>query len=431
MSQKLLFLLRRLTRKTWWRCALFSLFALGAVGLSVVLGPYISDDLAVDLGADSLDSVLNILAASMLTVAIFSASTMVSAFSTVGVGATPRASQLLIEDATIQNSLATFIGAFLYSVIALIGVNAHIYGDGGRLVLFASTLGILVLVVLVLLRWIDYLTGLGRMGETIRRVEQATLAAMTQRLENPYLGAHAQPADTAQEHYRIHASRVGHVQHIAMDLINKEAQRIGAPLHLHVLPGAFVEPSVVMVSCAQLLDEDARQAVQNAITVGAGRTFDDDPRFGLVVLAEIASKALSPGINDPGTAQAVLVAGVRVLVHWSAVQQEQRQLALASPREPAPVQFPHVTAPALREAGLVEDLFAPIARYGATAVEVGVAVQEALGSVQRTGHRALGDAAQAMSTYALAHARHAQVMDTDLRTLHAAAHDFNSASREP
>lgn len=428
MPQKLTFLLRRLTRQTWWRCALFSLFALAAVGISVLLGPYIPDDVAVDLGADSLEGVLNILAASMLTVAIFSASTMVSAFASVGGSATPRASQLLIEDATIQNSLATFIGAFLYSVIALIGVNAHIYGDGGRLVLFVSTLGILVLVVVVLLRWIDYLTGLGRMGETIRRVEQATQLAMTQRLENPHLGAQAQPRDMATEPHRIHAKHVGHVQHVAMDVLQATAQRLGSRLHLHVLPGTFVEPSVVLVSCTQPLDDDARRAVQGAITVGAGRTFDHDPRFGLVVLAEIAARALSPGINDPGTAQAVMVAGVNTLVYWARVQQQQ-----TAQRQPtdAPVQYPQVTAPALREAGLVEDLFAPIARYGAGAVEVGVALQAALGSVQRSGHTVLGEAAQAMSAYALAHAKHTQVMDADLHTLQAAAHRLNSAAATP
>ncbi len=49
----------------------------------------------------------------MLTVSIFSASTMVAAFSAVANSATPRASQLLIEDSTVQNTLAVFIGAFL------------------------------------------------------------------------------------------------------------------------------------------------------------------------------------------------------------------------------------------------------------------------------------------------------------------------------
>ena len=81
MSEKLTYLLQRLMRKTWVRCMLFSLFAVLAVGLAMLLGPSIPKDVALKLGSDSIENLLNILAASMLTVAIFSASTMVSSFS--------------------------------------------------------------------------------------------------------------------------------------------------------------------------------------------------------------------------------------------------------------------------------------------------------------------------------------------------------------
>jgi len=83
MSEKLLYLLQRLLNKTWVRCALFSLVALLAVTLAKVLGPLIAEDIAFKLGSDSISSLLNILATSMLTVSVFSASTMVASFSAV------------------------------------------------------------------------------------------------------------------------------------------------------------------------------------------------------------------------------------------------------------------------------------------------------------------------------------------------------------
>ena len=39
MSEKLTFLLQKLMRKTWVRCALFSFVAVVAVALSMLLGP--------------------------------------------------------------------------------------------------------------------------------------------------------------------------------------------------------------------------------------------------------------------------------------------------------------------------------------------------------------------------------------------------------
>lgn len=412
MSDKLIYLLQRLTRKTWVRCMLFSLFAVLAVGLAMLLGPSIPQGVAVKLGSNSIESLLNILATSMLTVTIFSASTMVSAFSAVASSATPRASQLLIEDSTIQNTLATFIGAFLYSVIALIGLNAHLFDDGGRLVLFGFTIAILAVVVIVLLRWIDYLSVLGRMGETIRRIETATLKAMTQRQYKPYLGARPQPEGTAG-HHTVFAPETGFVQYVSMDLLQACAKGDDDTLHLHVLPGAFVEPSIAIVSSHQPIDEARRKAICNAVLIGNSRTFDHDPRFGLVVMGEIATRALSPGINDPGTALDVMATSVRVLVHW--VEQRQKN------SEPAEVQFDRVTVPALREAGMLEDVFMPLARYGASAVEVGVTLQLALASVRRLDHPAFNQATQQLSRYAIERAAHVGLFDADVQQLRDAA----------
>lgn len=413
MSEKLIYLLQRTLRKTWWRCALFSLFGVAAVVVSTLLGPRIPQDVALKLGSDSIDSLLNILASSMLTVAIFSASTMVSSFAAVASSATPRASQLLIEDSTIQNTLAAFIGAFLYSVIALVGLHAHIYGDGGRLVLFAFTLAILLVVVVVLLNWINYLSVLGRLGETIRRVESATIKAMDQRLNKPFLGGQKQLPGTRGAH-AVLAPDTGFVQHVSMDLLQRQAEVLGTALHLHVLPGAFVEPTQPVVSADLPISAEVRQAVANAILVGPARTFDHDPRFGLVVMGEIASRALSPAVNDPGTALEVLAAGVKVLGHWSRAQ------AARDVEGPVDVAHDQVTVPPLREQGMVEDIFAPIARYGAQAVEVGVALQLALGSLQRLRGN-LPEAARAMSSYALHRADDAGLPQTDTALLRRAS----------
>jgi hypothetical protein len=48
--------------------------------------------------------------------------------------------------------------------------------------------------------------------------------------------------------------------------------------------------------------EDEETRLSSAFLVGPDRSFKQDPRFGMIVLSEIASRALSPGVNDPGTA---------------------------------------------------------------------------------------------------------------------------------
>ncbi|MEZ5202287.1 MAG: DUF2254 family protein [Micropruina glycogenica] len=58
--------------------------------------------------------------------------------------------------------------------------------------------------------------------------------------------------------------------------------------------------------------DDQLDAVRRAFEINAHRTYDQDPRLGLVALAEIAIRALSPAVNDPGTAIEVLGALERV-----------------------------------------------------------------------------------------------------------------------
>ena len=139
-----------------------------------------------------------------------------------------------------------------------------------------------------------------------------------------------------------------------MDLLQECAETLGCTLHVHALPGSFVEPSLPMVSSDIKIDKAQAKKISDAVLIGAGRTFEHDPRFGLVVLSEIATRALSPAVNDPGTAQAVLAATVKALVYWV-----QHQPAVDAAPEP---KFNRVTAPALPEAWLLQDVFLPISR---------------------------------------------------------------------
>ncbi|MFM0339824.1 DUF2254 family protein [Paraburkholderia fungorum] len=56
--------------------------------------------------------------------------------------------------------------------------------------------------------------------------------------------------------------------------------------------------------------------VRSAFSVDVRRSFEQDPRFGISVLTEIASRALSPAVNDPGTAIDVIGRGIRILSLW-------------------------------------------------------------------------------------------------------------------
>jgi uncharacterized membrane protein len=53
--------------------------------------------------------------------------------------------------------------------------------------------------------------------------------------------------------------------------------------------------------------------MRKAFVIGDMRYFDEDPRFGLTLPA---SRALSPAVNDPGTAIQIISSYVRLFSLW-------------------------------------------------------------------------------------------------------------------
>lgn len=407
--------LRILFRQVWLRVASFALLALLSVWVARGVSAYLPEDIALETGSEAVGHLLNVLTSSMLAVTTFSLSIAVSAFATASSNATPRAAVLLQQDHTTQNVLATFLGAFVFGLVGLIALNANLYDDSGRLVIFAVTVVVIGLVVLALIRWIDHLMTFGFIGNTLDRVEAATSDALQTRLHHPYLGGvklTGLPADATRT---IDSRATGYVQHIDMQALQDCADVIGAPVYLSCLPGTFItvgEP--LLRTSARNLDEEQVDSLCTAVTLGKRRTFDGDPRFGLIVLSEIASRALSPAVNDPGTAIDILGRLVRLLALWR------------DEREPK-TEFPKVHVQAITAQEMIEDAFRPIARDAAGLVEVQIRLQKALLSISQVCPDTLAEAATAMAQDAVRRAEASGLVSADMQAIRAAAARINAA----
>ncbi len=399
MIEKWHWILLGLARKLWLRASLFALLGIATALLSTGAEWLIPWDMPGKIGSDAVDQILNILASSMLTVTTFSLTVMVTAYSAAASDVTPRATKLLREDATTQNVLATFIGSFLYSLVGIIALNTELYGERGRVMLFVVTLGVIVVIVVTLLRWIQHLSSLGRVDETSSRIEQAAFAAMDKRARDPFMGGRPLPngsADIPASAIPVFPPRTGYIQYIDVQALSAAAEKLDGEIYLAALPGAFVHPARPLVWVAGVggqregdegegtAREKAAAAVVAAYAVGDLRTFDADPRFGLVVLSEIASRALSPGVNDPGTAIDIVGRLFRLLLCWMKADLPSGRQGEGGD-EPA---CPRLWVPPLRVEDLFDDAFAPIARDGASIIEVQVKLQKTFLALAELGDTA-------------------------------------------
>lgn len=193
----------------------------------------------------------------------------------------------------------------------------------------------------------------------------------------------------------VFAKEIGYVQHVDCEALEACAAKAEREVFVVALPGAFADAARRVARVSGPEDETIGNAVAEAFTVGAQRTFDQDPRLGLCVLAEIASRALSPAVNDPGTAIEVIGRAVRLLSHWGGFD---------TLRAAAEVEFPRVRVTAINAGDLLDDVFAPIARDSAGLVEVQVRLQKAFLALLRAEHRDMRDAAQRHSVLAMTRA---------------------------
>jgi uncharacterized membrane protein len=388
-------LLSSLRQRLWVRPAAACLLSIFGVAVAGALdGRWLMQD-PPDVSAKSIEALLSIMASSMLVIAIFAAGAMVSAYASASNTASPRSFPLVLEDDVSQNAYSIFIAAFIFGVVGLVAMQNGSFGTVGRFVLFVETALVFAAVILTFVRWVDRIARLGRMGNTIDRAEDAAGRALQERRRQPRLGgAHALgvPADAPS----LEADEVGYVRGIDIEALEQCAQAHGLLIEVLVLPGAFVAPGRPLLRVAGAAGPAIPRAeLCSAFDVGATRTFDHDPRFGLVVLGEIAGRALSPGVNDPGTAIEVIGRLVRLFTLW----------AHAVPGDGAALpRYPRVQVPELRPADLVEDGFTAIARDGAGTLEVMCRLVKALATLDGLGNEALAAAARAQAREALAHA---------------------------
>ncbi|TFL19038.1 DUF2254 domain-containing protein [Jannaschia formosa] len=405
-----LFKLRALARLIWVRIALISALAFVAAATAPLLSPLLPDEMRDRIDEVAVSDIISVLSGSMLAVATFSLSVMVSAHHYAASQVTPRAHRLLRNDARTQSVLATFIGAFVFSLVAVIIVNAGLFDGRDFAVLYGMTILVIGLVILALVRWVQQLSDLGSIEQTTDRVEETVIAAMRERMDLPWLGGRPALKVVPGDAIPIVAQRFGWVAHVDVERLSALAEEIGGTVHLYGVPGVMVTPGTALMDVdVARLSVEQQDALAAAVLVQDRRSFDQDPGFGIEVMAEIAQRALSPGLNDPRTAMDIVTRQVKILSLW------QDGPPGAEPR------FPRLYVPPLRAEVLLREALDPIARDGAHLVEVQIAVQDALAVLSRHGSEEVSRSAHRLSTRCLERSDAALTLAEDRRRVRAAA----------
>jgi len=358
MKQNLKFFFKKLINKLWFRPLIFCLLSIAAALLAHLADNSFIEDIAPDIAKSSLEYLLNTISASMLVIAIFAVGSMVSAYSAASGTATPRSFKLIVSDDVSQNAFSVYIGSFIFSIVAAVALKNGYYGAAGHFTLFILTLIVFAIIILTFLKWVERISKLGRIGHTIKKVEEATNKALCQKLHQPFMGG-SFVLDNIETGTPIYSEQIGYVQHINMERLQELAAHNNLIIILKCIPGTFCyadKPLACISSSDNNLVNIDNEKLVKAFTIDDSRSFNDDPCFGIIALSEIASRALSPGINDPGTAIAIIDSHVRLFTLWVKGKQTDRTVK---------VKYDRIRVPAISLPNMFDDAFRPIARDGA------------------------------------------------------------------
>ncbi len=222
----------------------------------------------------------------------------------------PRLIRSFMSDRRTQFMLGVYLGSIAYFVWVLRILRADMPEPSvpHLAVTFATLLFLLSVFTLVLFihhlaRSIVSDTVIARVGT---QLDHEICRQLPERGPEDAEGTEAEP-DTAGW-AAICLPRGGYVQTVAIQALVDAAAACDVAIVLEVRPGHHVLAGgrLGLVSHAGALEKGLREAIQGSILIGAERTPVQDMEYSVRQLVEVALRALSPGINDPFTAIAVV-----------------------------------------------------------------------------------------------------------------------------
>lgn len=288
---------------------------------------------------DSARSVFTAIAGGLITSITLLLSMMLITVQLASSQFSPRTLRDWLGDAYLKNTIGLALGTTVFSLVALRSTRSFAEGDGEIVphtsVILAVVLGVVSLFGVV--RSVDHITQSLQIGSVARRIASNTIEVIEsgdaveagQRPSqapstgNPGttgdgLGEHSE-ANVPDDAIAIEAPSSGWVQQIRTASI-LERLPDGATGYVAVPLGSFVPRGtpLMWVSPEPADDDPCRTGLLDAFALGNTRTLQQDIGFGLMQLTDIAVRALSPGVNDPSTANDLVVhLGDVMLALWS------------------------------------------------------------------------------------------------------------------
>lgn len=235
-----------------------------------------------------------------LTAIVFSLTFVMVQFSATAYS--PRLVLWIARDPMMSHALGIFTATFLYALAALVGVDR--YGSGK--VPYVSVVAVVILLLASVGMFIGLVQRIGLLQ--VNRMLIFTGDRGRQVIETLYPAS--KPAAGLSDDFRslpsaqtlFHHGRPRSIQAFDVTALLDLAKKSGAVIEMAAAVGDTVVELTPLLRVYGIGRPIAERNLLNGVEFGDERTFEQDPKYAIRLLVDIAIKALSPAINDPTTA---------------------------------------------------------------------------------------------------------------------------------
>jgi len=273
-------------------------FSFAAPRLGQTLWPNLTSTVSVNAAIGIYSSVASGMLA--LTAIVFSLTFVMVQFSATAYS--PRLVLWVARDSFIPHAMGVFTGTFLYALASIAWVDR---AGSGRVPLIGAV-GVIALLIVSIIIFIGLIQRVNRLQVTqmlmfTSEQGRGVIEKLYPPIETPPMSPVASTESPSIQILRHHGVP-RKVQSIDISALVRVASAAGGAIEMISAVGDAVMESTPILRVHGCHGHVPEEILINAVQLGNERTFEQDPKYAIRLLVDIAIKALSPAVNDPTTA---------------------------------------------------------------------------------------------------------------------------------
>ena len=264
--------------------------------------------------ASTARSIVSTIAGAIISLTVFSFSLVMIVLNQAASQMSNRVLTSMIENRFQQIILGFYIGTIVYSLFLLStirDINSGIYVPALSIYLLIL---LTVFDIFLFIYFLNYVTQTVKYETVIHRVQEKTMDTMRKKFEDieaenvpwkdlPFIELKTKESNYFQGYNEKKLLRIADEKNLMISFLYKEGTYL-------------IKGTVFMkIFCHEEIDNEYIDELGSATDFYKGQPLDRNPDYGFSQLAEVAIKALSPGINDPATAVLTLHALSDILAY--------------------------------------------------------------------------------------------------------------------